>query len=263
LIKNNILKSLLVIGTVFVMTGCGGGSSPVNDVSMDLGDPLVESAVETLTDGNDLASELPTDIQDAIDGPVSKLSEELTNTLSHMGNEERLAYDVYNALAIEYPNSGPLKNIPNSEYVHITAVQQLIQKYKLSDNINFTNIDLPALGYMNTAIEDMEAGRYDIAKIQQLYDDLVLQGSASEIDALQVGCIIEVVDVHDLDEYIKLAQESNAIDIETVFTSLRAGSYNHYWSFDKVLKNKGVTNGCCSLGEEYCKTEEEFPASKG
>lgn len=254
--KNNILKSLLVIGTVFVMTGCGGGSSPVSDVSMDLGDPLDESAVETLTDSTPTTSELPTDIQDAIDGPVSKLSEELTNTLSHMGNEERLAYDVYNALAVEYPSSGPLKNIPNSEYEHITAVQQLIQKYKLSDDINFTNIDLPALGYMNTAIEDMEAGTYDIAKIQKLYDDLVLQGSASEIEALKVGCIIEVVDIDDLDAYIDLAQKSNATDIETVFTRLRAGSYNHYWAFDSALLKKGESEGCCpvalTLGHTLC-----------
>jgi len=256
-VKDNILKSLLAIGTVFVMAGCGGGSSStVSDVATALQDSIDGSVEEVLTT-------LPTEIQDAINGPTSKLSEELTNTLSHMGNEERLAYDVYNALAVQYPASGPLQNIPNSEYEHITAVQQLIQKYKLSDDIHFTNIDLPALGYMNTAIEDMEAGKYDIAKIQQLYDDLVLQGSASEIDALKVGCIIEVVDVHDLDEYIALAQESNAADIETVFTNLRAGSYNHYWAFDKVLKNKGVSDGCCSLGDEYCKTEDEFPASNG
>lgn len=248
--KNNILKSLVAIGIVFVMAGCGGENfSPVNDVSMDLGDPIDGSVEELL-------GTLPTEIQDAIDEPTSKLSEELTNTLSHMGNEERLAYDVYNALAVQYPDLGPLNKIPDSEYEHITAMQQLIQKYKLSDDINFTNIDLPELGYINTAIEDMEAGRYDIAKIQQLYDDLVLQGSASEMDALKVGCTIEVVDVQDLDAYIELAQESNATDIETVFTSLRAGSYNHYWAFDNALIKKGEAEGCCpvalTLGYTEC-----------
>ncbi len=242
--KNNILKSLLAIGTVFVMTGCGGSSSPVDDIPIDLQDPIDESAT------------LPTEIQDAIDGPVSKLSEELTNSLSHMGNEERLAYDVYNTLAVEYPNSGPLNKIPDSEYVHITAVQELIKKYKLSDDINFTNIDLPALGYMNTPIEEMEAGTYDIEKIQKLYDDLVLQGSESEIEALKVGCAVEVIDIYDLDEYIEMAHASDAADIETVFTSLRAGSYNHYWSFDNALIKKGEAEGCCpvalSLGHTAC-----------
>jgi len=259
--KNSLLKTLIVTGAVFGVIGCGSGSSL---------DGIVEEAVSSVVDDatsqlpiDEIISELPADVQDAIDAPLSKLSQELIDALSHMGNEERLAYDVYNTLALQYPDSGPLNQIPNSEYEHITAVQQLIQKYKLSDDINFTNIDLPALGYMNTAIEDMEAGTYDIAKIQQLYDDLVLKGSASEIEALKVGCIIEVVDVHDLDEYIELAQESNAEDIETVFTSLRAGSYNHYWAFDKVLKKKSVSNGCCSVGDEYCKTEEEYPPTNG
>ena len=165
-----------------------------------------------------------------------------------MGNEERLAYDVYNALDGQYPTIKQFKNIAtNGEYPHITAVQALIQKYKLSDDVNFTNIDLPALGYMNTAIEDMQAGTYDISAIQELYDNLVLQGSTSETEALKVGCIIEVVDIIDLDHDIKLAEDANATDIVTVFNFLRNGSYNHYWAFDGALKNEG---GCCPTALE-------------
>ncbi len=126
--------------------------------------------------------------------------------------------------------------------------------------MNFTNIDLPALGYINTPIEEMDAGTYDIAAIQTLYDDLVAQGSTSEIDALKVGCIIEVVDVNDLNRDIALAESEDATDIVTVFSFLRDGSYNHYWSFDKGLKNKGVAEGCCSLGTEYC--HPEYPNLK-
>ena len=119
----------------------------------------------------------------------------------------------------------------------------------------FTNVDLPPLGYSNTPIESMQAGNYDVAAIQKLYDDLTAQGSRSEIDALQVGCIIEVVDVTDLDADIALAQSENATDIVTVFNFLRNGSYSHYWSFDGALKSKGVSNGCCSLGSTYCHPE--------
>ena len=158
-----------------------------------------------------------------------------------MGNEERLAYDVYNALDEQYPTIKQFKNIAtNGEYQHITAVQALIQKYKLSDDVNFTNIDLPALGYMNTAIEDMQAGTYDISAIQELYDNLVLQGSTSEIEALKVGCIIEVVDIIDLDHDIKEAEESNAIRCFGVYSIyLRNGSYKHYQQFDQGLKDMG------------------------
>jgi len=251
LIKNNILKSLVVIGTVFVMIGCGGGSSPVSDVSMDLGNPLDGSAVETVTSDvpttNTLGTEnISPDIQEVIDGPVSKISQELTNTLSHMGNEERLAYDVYNALYLKYGKKTFTNIATKGEYQHITLVQELIQKYKLSDDVNFTNVDLPALGYMNTAIEDMIPGVYDVSTIQDLYDDLMAMAT-DETEALRVGCRIEVIDIMDLDHDIVLAEAEDAADIIEVFKILRAGSYNHYWAFDRALQGQG---GCCPVALE-------------
>lgn len=230
--KRNLVKNVLVVSAVLGVVGCGGGSSGV---------------IETST--------TPTDVETAINAPASKLSQQLIDTLAYMGNEERLAYDVYNALYDQYGTQQFTNIATNGEYQHITAVQELIQKYKLSDDVNFTNIDLPALGYINTSIEEMDAGIYDIAAIQKLYDDLVAQGSTSEIDALKVGCIIEVVDVNDLNRDIALAESEGATDIVTVFNFLRDGSYNHYWAFDKGLKNKGITDGCCSLGVDYCQPD--------
>lgn len=196
---------------------------------------------------------------DATDTALSVLSEELANTLAYMGNEERLAYDVYNTLYAEWGTRQFINTASKSEIKHIQAVQELVKKYKLSDDINFTNVDLPALGYSNTSVEDMEAGTYDISHMQKLYDDLVAKGSTSEIDALEVGCMVEVIDVDDLDKYIVLAEESNASDVKETFEFLRAGSYNHYWAFDKGLKNKGISDGCCALGTvdgiNYCHPE--------
>jgi hypothetical protein len=183
----------------------------------------------------------------------------LMNTLAYMGNEERLAYDVYNNLFDVWGTKQFTNIANNSEIKHIQAVQQLVQTYKV-DDMNFTNIDMPPLGYKDTAVTDMEAGVYDIAKIQKLYDDLVAAGSVSEEEALKVGCTVEVVDVTDLDAYILLAQEANASDIVETFTSLRSGSYTHYWSFDNGLKNMGLNNGCCTWSTlchpEYPQTEE-------
>jgi len=231
--KKVTLKSLMVMGTVLSLVACGS-----SDDSKGTGE---------------VAEGLPSAVQTAIDGPSSILDQELTNTLAYMGNEERLAYDVYNELYRQYGTKQFTNIATKGEYKHITAVQGLVQKYKLNDGVSFTNVDLPALGYMNTPIENMEAGTYDIAIIQKLYDDLVAQGSASEIDALKVGCIIEVVDVNDLDADIGIAVSQNASDIVTVFNFLRDGSYSHYWAFDEGLKNRGVSDGCCALGAEYCK----------
>jgi len=192
----------------------------------------------------------------------SGLSEELVNTLSYMGNEERLAYDVYNRLYEEWGIRQFTNIANNSEIKHIQAVQDLIQKYKLNDSMHFTNVDLPALGYVNTAVENMNAGTYDISKIQKLYDDLVSMGTVSEIAALNVGCMVEVIDVNDLDEYIHIAENSNASDVVDTFNFLRNGSYNHYWAFDNGLKNRGVSDGCCALGTidgiNYC--HPEYPS---
>jgi len=229
--KKKVIKNILLISTLPMLMACNATSE------------------------NSASTELPSEVQTALSSEKSVLSEALANTISYMGNEERLAYDVYNRLYEEWGTKQFTNIATKSEYKHITAVQQLVQKYKMSDDINFTNIDLPALGYMNTPIENMQAGTYDISKIQRLYDDLVAMGSTSEVDALKVGCIVEVVDVNDLDEYITLAEQSNANDVVDVFNFLRDGSYNHYWAFDKGLKNKGVADGCCSVGSEYCHLE--------
>ena len=238
--KINITKNILLVALLFFAIGCNsnaGGNSK----------------------GSTNCTELPTAVESALNSEKSMLNEGLTNTISYMGNEERLAYDVYNRLYSEW-GTKQFTNIANkSECKHITAVQQLVQKYKMSDDINFTNIDLPALGYMNTEIESMEAGIYDISKIQQLYNDLISMALTSEIDALKVGCMVEVTDIDDLDTYITMAQDSNASDIEDIFNFLRDGSYNHYWAFDKGLINKGISTGCCTLGTlngvNYCHPE--------
>jgi hypothetical protein len=167
-----------------------------------------------------------------------------------MADEERLAYDAYNNLYTYHDSSlKQLNNIPTkSEYYHIKAVQGLVKKY------NITNTEL----YSNE-LEDLTSGVYEIDTIQNLYDSLYAQGVASKEEALKVGCAIEVTDVNDLDEFITLANEQSASDIVGIFDYLRAGSYNHYWAFDKGLKNLGVSEGCCSLGQDYCKTDAEYP----
>ena len=248
--KKNTLKSLLVIGTVFVMTGCGGGSSPVSDVSMDLGDPLVESAVETLTDGNDLASELPTDVSDAIDAPASILSEDLKDSITFMYNEESLAYDVYMNIYKIQAVQQLQKIAENSETKHIQAVDELAVKYDL----NMTTYDPTLEPYDKEGIGN---GKYSVQHIQDLYDALYDKGIKSKKDALEVGCMVEVVDVDDLEKYIALATESNATDVLGVFTFLINGSYNHYWSFNDALKKLndpiGLDEraGCCSVVDEF------------
>lgn len=207
---------------------------------------------------NEAIDDLPPVIVDAILTPQSVLTQELKNTLSYMGNEERLAYDVYNYLYTIHPLKQLTNIATNSESSHVKAVQLLIQKY-IQDPSEFTNTDLTQLNYKDTPLEDMQAGVYDISAIQSLYDTLIAKGSASPQDAYEVGCIIEVTDIHDLDEDIILAQNSDASDILSTFEFLRNGSYKHYWAFDRGLKSMGVADGCCVLRSPYC--HPEYPTN--
>ena len=195
---------------------------------------------------------LPSSIEDAILSPMSTLNNELETALTYMGDEERLAYDIYRGFYTLYPKN-QFKNIPNnSEIKHLQAVQALIKKY----DINSTEL------YQENNISKLPVGVYKTQEIQNMYNDLNATGNESIQGAYEVGCIIEVTDVEDLNTYITYAQESNASDIKTVLEWLRSGSYNHYWAFDKGLKNfAGISLGCCSLGEKYCKTTEQFPTS--
>ena len=194
---------------------------------------------------------------------TSTLSSELKDALAHMGNEERLAYDVYHNLynyhlsesAIEIRQ---LKNISeNSEITHVGIVQDLVQKYQLNPE-DVSNVVNP-VATREVAFEDMPSGQYDIPAIQSLYDVLYAKGVGSQQDALEVGCMVEVTDINDLDHYLALAEQDNASDVIDAFGVLRDGSYNHYWAFDKGLKNLGIAEGCCSLGTldgvNYCHTE--------
>lgn len=206
------------------------------------------------------AASIPATIKTALLSSSATLTQEVKDTLAYMGNEERLAYDVYNKLYETSPLMQLTNIATNSESKHIQTVQLLVQKY-ITDPSEFSNIDLPELSYKNTAIADMQAGVYDIEAIQNLYDALIEKGQASDQDALEVGCMVEVTDITDLLQDIETARNAYAPDVVTAFEFLRDGSYSHYWAFDKGLVNMGVTEGCCVLGSEYC--HPEYPQSTG
>lgn len=233
-----------LIGTALIATlllvGCGSDSS-----------------IDTLTtDMSDTQNGTPIDVNIY---PMSTLTPELKDAIAYMGNEERLAYDVYMNLYIYHKETSSIEisqfiNIAeNAEKMHVAIVQSIVQKYDLGvDDLN--NVDT-AVADNSVTFEDMPSGVYDIPAIQDLYDLLYAKGITSKQDALEVGCMVEVTDINDLDKYMQLAEESNAADVLDAFDILREGSYSHYWSFDKGLKNINIIDGCCSLGQEYCHPE--------
>ena len=192
--------------------------------------------------------------------PSVTLTDKQKYALAYMWNEEKLAYEVYSELNKVQPQK-QLENIATrSEIKHIQMVEDLVQKY----DINITNLDTYEVKYSEAELRALPVGTFGVEPIQALYNTLYDKGIKSGQDALEVGCMVEVTDVNDLIDYIAIAQEINATDIVDTFDKLKAGSYNHYWSFDKGLKNMGITEGCCSLGTidgvDYC--QPDYPQNE-
>jgi len=189
------------------------------------------------------------------------LTQDNKNDIAFMGNEERLAFDVYSTLyAYHAANGNEIKQLTNiatkSETKHISIVRELVNRYEIKPE-DVTNLDAQdaPVASATTAQDALPTGKYDITHIQELYDFLEEKGKKSVQDALEVGCMVEVTDINDLNPKIENAIASGAEDLKAAFEFLRDGSYNHYWAFDKGLKNLGVENGCCSLGEDWCHSE--------
>jgi hypothetical protein len=185
--------------------------------------------------------------------PAATLNDAQKQLLVFMWNEEKLAKDVYLALNQIYPSQQLSTIATQSEARHQEMVRALLEKYNLSvwEPLNASS------GYTDAAVSAVAPGAYTVTAVQTLYNTLYAKGIASARDSMEVGCMVEVTDVNDLTRDLPVV--SSLLDATAVFENLRAGSYNHYWAFDRGLKAIGVADGCCSLGAGYCHLE--YPTS--
>ncbi|WP_416768662.1 DUF2202 domain-containing protein [Sulfurimonas sp. ST-25] len=190
---------------------------------------------------------------------LSELNSTLRGTLAFMWNEEKMAKELYLALHTQWPHKEFYNIAMMSESQHQAAIASLLQVY----DINITDIDGEEAHYSAEELQAYDAGTFPDAAVQSLYDERYAKGVQSDRDALEAGCMVEVTDVNDLNVNIALAEAAKADDLAATFTTLRKGSYNHYWAFDGALKVLGVPEGCCVLGETFCKTPETYPDTRG
>jgi len=148
-----------------------------------------------------------------IDSWPATISPEETALVLHMREEEKLARDVYTYFYKQY-NLRIFNNISLSEQKHMNSVLCILNQYGIED---------PVIN---------EEGVFSDADLQQLYNNLIEQGSVSLTDALSVGATIEDLDINDLDEALEVVENSA---IEFIFNNLRCGSYNHMRAFTRQL----------------------------
>ncbi|MGD8454732.1 MAG: DUF2202 domain-containing protein [Phycisphaerae bacterium] len=143
--------------------------------------------------------------------PLTQAEEE---GLLFMREEEKLARDVY--LYLDGLHDQPIfGTIADSEQSHMDAVLTLLDRYGLED---------PAA--------DNGLGEFADPTLQALYDQLIVQGSASLEDALGVGVLIEETDIVDLEAHLLNVEHA---DVRAVYESLLQGSQNHLAAFQAQL----------------------------
>lgn len=148
--------------------------------------------------------------QGAITAVSGTLTASQRATLVAMAEEEKLAHDVYVALAAKYPATVQFARIANAEATHLTSIQTLLARYGIDD---------PTTG--------MAAGEFRTAAFQSLYDDLVARATTTA-NALAVGVTIEELDIADLTSAMS---GLTAPDVLQVYTNLRNGSERHLAAF--------------------------------
>ncbi|HBX79663.1 MAG: DUF2202 domain-containing protein [Propionibacteriaceae bacterium] len=163
----------------------------------------------------------PTPNRPAATAPAtSTLSAATASDLVFVRDEERLARDLYAAIAAQYGDALPFSTIVNSEQRHFDAVGVLLERYGLAD---------PASG--------QPAGQYANPALQSLYDTLLAQSKISLAEAYKVGIAVETRDIADVK---KGASDATQADVDRVFTMLLNGSEKHLSAFTDAAN--GVTH---------------------
>ncbi|WP_369047662.1 DUF2202 domain-containing protein [Tenacibaculum sp. UWU-22] len=143
------------------------------------------------------------------------ISQDEKSQMLFMLEEEKLAFDVYNYLNEKWSLT-VFQNISQSEQSHINSMKALLDSYSIAYSIS------------------EEQGFFKNLELKNLYNELISKGQKSELDALQVGKLIEEKDIKDLELAIKSTNNENSIN---TYNNLLQASYNHLNAFNKnILK---------------------------
>lgn len=147
-------------------------------------------------------------------GVAAATPSETAEGLAFSREEERMARDLYAALAAAHDGARPMSMITTSEQRHFDAVGRLLTRYGVAD---------PSAG--------RAAGSFAFPEIQALYDDWLARGTADRAGAHQVGVELEQRDIGDLK---RLIAQNPPADVQTVYTNLLAGSEKHLAAFQRA-----------------------------
>jgi len=154
----------------------------------------------------------------AKDFPKQDISASEEKNLKYMRSEEKLAHDFYSMMFDKW-GLRPFSNIKGAEERHMAAIKTMLDKYTIDD---------PEKNY--------QVGVFSNNHIKSIYDDLLLKGNMTELDALKAGAEIEELDIKDL---IDAINDTDNNDIKFVYNNLKRGSENHLNAFMRNINRRG------------------------
>jgi len=204
----SIVISSFVVASLFVASSCQKD---------DMNAENAQYASILAVSGDGTTSVIEANLKSAL-METSDLTDSELASLLKMKEEEKLARDVYSALAQKW-GSQVFTNISAAENNHLNVIVLLLANY----------------GSTETSIG--EAGIFAHAAVQTLYDDLVAKASVSLEEAYKTGALIEEMDIKDLT--IALSGTTNE-NVVLVFENLLKGSRNHLRAFNRQLTTLGI-----------------------
>ncbi|MGK0674115.1 MAG: DUF2202 domain-containing protein [Halothiobacillaceae bacterium] len=200
-IESTLIAPIIAGLGLSLLTACGGGASTTGMPST----PTLTTACPPV---------------------VAPLTQAEIDEALFMREEEKLARDVYEYLAAfwlaragQVPVVTIMSNIRASEQQHMDSMKAVLDCYGLPDPVDAAET----------------RGVFVNPELANLYTTLTAQGQASELAALEVGALIEEVDIQDLADSIAISQQTYT---DTVYANLMCGSRNHLRSFAKQIINQ-------------------------
>lgn len=146
-------------------------------------------------------------------GQHADLSSYEIQDMKYMLEEEKVARDVYEYLDTKW-DLRVFNNIKHSEQRHMDMMENLLNSYKIAYQLSD------------------ERGVFYNEQLQTLYNSLIEKGTKSKQDALEVGKLVEVTDIEDLETAMQQTSES---EIKNVYSKLIFASKNHLNAFNRNL----------------------------
>lgn len=144
--------------------------------------------------------------------PAAEISDEQRAHLEYMYEEEKMARDIYAALG-EIWNLRIFGNISQAEEQHMSRIADIASEYDLN-------------------LPELSEGEFYNSEIRELYDSLMARGSTGPNEALEVGRIVEITDIADLESILEAGMPE---DVSRILERLLSGSENHLSAFNRQL----------------------------